>query len=420
VLQGLIRDRLDCPCEVQVLNAGIEGYDPSDVLERLERLVLPLHPDLVISYQGYMAFGLTGLGFVPRGPLRIIPPTAVPPSPQRPSRLLGALEYRLRLACLEWTLPVVEGETYRALYERMIALADSAGVRLALANQTLAVTADSPSEVVAFYTQAFPRVDKRIRANNENTRLLCELATQHPGLTMIDTRADLDGAWDGKYIDLFHFTQWGRNTLAWNIFKGIEPLLAQAAGCRPRPGLAAVPPGVQADPTPAEDWELLRQWLAARRVTPATLSLELMGPSNCRGFTHVEGPYPQWEIPFRFRWVTAPEATIQLWSGAEDETGGRSFRLHLGSHATAQEVTLELDQRPWARLCWGPTAGWRELECAWPPLKPGEHTLTVRASQHVQYPGDPRQLFLMFGPMETDQATGQPGAVAAAPSSVDH
>ncbi len=414
VLQDLIRDRLDCPCEVQVLNAGIEGYDPKDNLERLGRMVLPLRPDLVISYQGYMAFGLTGLGFVPHGPLRLIPRQAIPPAPQRPSRLLGALEYSLRLSYLEWTLPVVPAETYEALYRRLIAMADSAGVRLALATQTLAVTDSTPPEVVAFYSQAFPRVDKRVRANVENTRLLRQLGAEYPQVTVIHTEADLAGAWDGKYLDLFHFTQWGRNTLAWNMFKGIEPLLAQHPGCRPRPGVPPVPAGVAADPTPEADWDLLRQWLAARRVTPGTLSLDLMGPSNCRGFTHVEGPYPQWQTPFRFRWVTDAEATIQIWSDSADAAGGRRTRWHLGTHAAAQEVTLELDHQLWGRLNWGTEAGWRELDCTWPPLAPGEHSLTLRATQHVQYPSDPRRLYFMLGPMESGTGTGP---VSAAPLS---
>src|SRR5581483_2815554 len=56
LLEQIIRDRLHPSRRVEVINAGVPGYDLADNVRRLETDILPLHPDLIISYHGYNGF----------------------------------------------------------------------------------------------------------------------------------------------------------------------------------------------------------------------------------------------------------------------------------------------------------------------------------------------------------------------------
>jgi hypothetical protein len=53
VLGRLIQARLRCDRPIEVINAGTEAYNLQNNLERLKRDIIPLKPDLVVSYHGY-------------------------------------------------------------------------------------------------------------------------------------------------------------------------------------------------------------------------------------------------------------------------------------------------------------------------------------------------------------------------------
>lgn len=74
---------------VEVINAGVPAYTLADNLERLERELLPLEPDLLLVYHGYNGFPMLRTA-VPQ------PITGIPPAyTRRPSTLLAKLEFRL-------------------------------------------------------------------------------------------------------------------------------------------------------------------------------------------------------------------------------------------------------------------------------------------------------------------------------------
>ena len=230
VLEQLIRQRLKPPRRVEVINAGAMAYDLEDNLARLERDILPLEPDLIISYHGF-----NGFRFLDRAipPLVRTPPPAYQP---RPLRLLAACEHRLRL--LYWRSFEARTETnppvpsnlwdtdYAKAYRQLVDIAQAKGIRLAIATFAMAVNARSDLDVIDFYRPGFPHLDRAINANEAHSTLVRELARRNPSVLFIDTRPGLDGRHE-KFIDVMHFTQEGRRQLAETMFTSLCPVLEE-------------------------------------------------------------------------------------------------------------------------------------------------------------------------------------------------
>ena len=143
VLEDRIRRGFSCDAPVEVINAGVPGWTLANQLSRMEYDILPLRPDLILSYHGYNGFpwffgNLPGLPF--------LPPPQVPP---RPSRLLERAEKAWRLRDLraryarglDRSVLNVDVSTtpYADEYRSLIRLAGSSGTLLALATFNLAV-----------------------------------------------------------------------------------------------------------------------------------------------------------------------------------------------------------------------------------------------------------------------------------------
>jgi len=238
VLDERIAKELRCNKPVQVVNAGMPGWTLANQLARLNEDIWPLDPDLILSYHGYNGFPYL---------IHEIPEISVghaPSAPDRPSRLLRGLEDAVRI---RWFMrryraaqgvdqrilqADLHGTYYAELYRKLVFATRSMHVDLALATFNLAVTSDSPDEVVRFYELMFPDVRARILANRLHTRLVRETGAEY-GLSVIDTSRELDGAWQDAFIDPMHLTQTGRDRLARNMLDGLRPLLRDRAGCVP-------------------------------------------------------------------------------------------------------------------------------------------------------------------------------------------
>jgi lysophospholipase L1-like esterase len=245
VLEQRIGETLDCARPIEVVNAGMGAWNLADSLRRFERDLLPLRPDMVISYHGH-----NGFKFI----LRDLPPVAVPNPPRfprRPSRLLARLEFWWQLReFLRWyryegqvdaTLsPEALMDTeYARLYRHFIELGRSHGFVPVIGTFNMAVNRDTPEEVVEFFALTHPMVRPLLVANALHTPLVLRLGEEE-GVVAVDTSAGLDGAYQDQYIDLVHFTQSGRDRLAEHFLEGITPtLLADPSlGCKPRSGAA--------------------------------------------------------------------------------------------------------------------------------------------------------------------------------------
>jgi len=241
VLENLIRSELACDAPIQVVNGGVPGWNLRHQLKRLDGDILPLRPDLILTYHGYNGFHLI---------LDALPPALVesaPLPPPRPSKLLERVEREIRLRWFSRRYAAARrlneaaldadpmASEFAALYQRLVDAARDSEIRLALSTFNMAVDQNSPEEVIRFYEAAFPDVRARILANRLHSRIVHEIG-RSPGVFALDTSAGLDGAYQDAYRDLIHFNQRGRNRLAANILDGLRDHLAADTrlSCRPR------------------------------------------------------------------------------------------------------------------------------------------------------------------------------------------
>jgi len=243
VLEERIAETLDCDREIEVVNAGMGTWNLADSLRRLEDELLPLAPDMVISYHGH-----NGFKFI----IRDLPPVVVPEPPlfpKRPSRLLARIEFALELREFRrWYRfeGQVDGDMgdealmhteYADLYRHFIALGHEAGFVPVIGTFNMAVNAETPEEVVEFFALTHPMVRPLEAANALHTRLVRALG-ESEDVVIVDTSEGLDGVYQDQYIDLVHFTQSGRDRLAEHFLAGITPILLAdpTLGCSVRDG----------------------------------------------------------------------------------------------------------------------------------------------------------------------------------------
>jgi hypothetical protein len=238
-LEELIRQRLKPSRPVEVINGGVPCYDLEDNLARLERDILPLQPDLILSYHGYHGFNLLAPSLPPA--FERPPPTYEP----RPLNLLAAVEHGVRMRLLRHSrmpasrldprlLANVMQTKYGRAYRRLAEVAQAKGIRLVIGNYSMAVNRQSDPDVITFYRLGFPAVDRIILINEAHSRLVQEVARQYPSVCLVDTHPGLDGQHE-KFIDLLHFTQPGREQMAENMFAGLREWLEHELANRPEP-----------------------------------------------------------------------------------------------------------------------------------------------------------------------------------------
>ena len=119
---------------------------------------------------------------------------------------------------------------YAAAYRQLIQCARTNGIRLALADFSMAVNQASDPKVIDFYQGGGQRAAYGfMRANAIHSLIVRQLAAEHPEVCFVDTHPHLDGEHE-KFIDLIHFTGEGERQLATNIFTGIRDILQQDLG----------------------------------------------------------------------------------------------------------------------------------------------------------------------------------------------
>jgi lysophospholipase L1-like esterase len=234
LLEQMIRERLKSRRPVEVINAGTPGYSLCDNLLTLPGRILPLKPDMIISYHGANGFCLIDETLLrPMG-------AAPPPYEKRPLKLAADFEYRIRV------MPFLNRERkalhtspacanpmetkYAEAYRQLIQAAATNGIRLMLANYSMPVNWKSDPAVIDFYQGGTgDSVRGWIKANMAHSLILEQLAGQHPEVCLIDTHPHLDGEHE-KFTDLMHMTQEGRRQMAENIFAGIRKTLENDIG----------------------------------------------------------------------------------------------------------------------------------------------------------------------------------------------
>ncbi len=234
VLEQLIHERLKTRKPVEVINAGVPAYSIVNNVSRLHGEILPLQPDMIISYHGANAFTMLDAS--------VLPPLGPPPPiyRERPLKIAANLEHKLRMALFRRAALKLGSRAansfktgdplqtpYAAAYRQLIGWSRSNGVKLALANYSMAVNKESPQNVIDFYQGGGSRAAYGfMRANAVHSEIARGLAAENPGVCFIDTHPRLDGDHE-KFIDLIHFTGEGDRQLAENVFAGISNTLAR-------------------------------------------------------------------------------------------------------------------------------------------------------------------------------------------------
>jgi lysophospholipase L1-like esterase len=227
LLEVMIRERLRPRRPVDVINCGTPAFNLEDNLHRLQEEILPLKPDMIISYHGINGFPL----------LYKVLSTSPPAYKERPLKLLANGEYKLRLILYRqrhksefshdsYSFQNLMRTDYARAYHQLIHAATTNGIRLVLGNFSMAVNGQSDPDIVEFYRPLFPLVYEQIKANTAHSLLVEQMAQKYPGLVLVDTHPLLDG-YHEKFIDLMHFTQAGREQLAESMFAGIKEILSE-------------------------------------------------------------------------------------------------------------------------------------------------------------------------------------------------
>jgi lysophospholipase L1-like esterase len=229
-LERLIHERIPNSQRIEVLNAGASAYSMENNLHRLKTVVLPLKPDMIITYFGYNDYKLFQKEF------RL--PAYPPQLGKRASVLFSKIELRYKtwlcermagneplddLAALQ---PRLEQCRIARLYEEYLRITREAGIQLVVCNFNMAVDEQSPPDVVRFYGQGFTHVKFMIGANRLNSTMLPLVIRPETGAKLIDVQDKLNGVWEGPYVDLVHLSESGKSQLAENVFTGIAEILS--------------------------------------------------------------------------------------------------------------------------------------------------------------------------------------------------
>ena len=226
-LQKLFDASLRCDRKIEVINAGVPAAGLSDNLVRIQRFILPLKPDMLISYHGYNGLAVVDpqIDLMPRPPVYH----------KRGSPLLGEASFRVAMQAYAKRLenynrakkPTVFLDTYDTLYSQLIALGEKNGFKVVLANLSAVVTQSSPREVIDFYGRVFRPIERLLPAIAEHNRIVKNVA-RRTGALFVDTRPGLEGEWDADlFVDIVHFTQKGSNRIAKTMFDRIASELAR-------------------------------------------------------------------------------------------------------------------------------------------------------------------------------------------------
>jgi lysophospholipase L1-like esterase len=232
LLEARINARLDPPRPVEVINAGVPSYTLEHNLLRLRETLLPLKPDMLLSYHGYNGFHMA---------LDAVPSATGQPPPvyqERPLKLLADAEYRARVmayrrrhsasAAAQTPRPALDPmrTRYAECHRELADFCRTNGIRLVLATFSMAVNSASERDLIEFYRAPFPQVYEQIQANEVLTGIIRQTASDNPEIIFVDTQPHLDGQ-HGFYTDLVHFTQPGRDKMSEIFFAGITNVLAR-------------------------------------------------------------------------------------------------------------------------------------------------------------------------------------------------
>jgi lysophospholipase L1-like esterase len=234
ILEQMIRDKLKPSRPVEVINAGLPAYSLQKNLDRLPTQILPLKPDMILSYHGFNGFSAV---YNNMPPIQTMPP---PRYHQRPLKLLADVEHHFRILAYRkrysprstpapaYASSPMESE-YAREYRQLIEMTRTNGIHLLLATYSMAVNEHIDRDLVDFYRLTNTGVEWKIKANVAHNQIVEQLARENPDICFAETRPTFDGHHE-LFYDICHFTPEGEERMAKIMFDAIKDVLQKEIG----------------------------------------------------------------------------------------------------------------------------------------------------------------------------------------------
>ena len=232
LLEKMIHDRLKISRPVEVINAGVPGYNINQNLYRLPKQILPLKPEMIISYHGYNGFFLVN---------RSLPPVVTTERPpvyqRRPIKLLADLEYGIKMnlykkRLLTKTIPEVADAVgpmdsgYAQAYRQLIQVCRTNNIHLVLSTFSMSVNEHSDPDILQFYNATTMGLPQVLKANEVHNLIVKNLTESNADIGFVDTNPGIDG-FNDNFVDTIHFSPEGEPKMAEAFFAGIKDYLVQ-------------------------------------------------------------------------------------------------------------------------------------------------------------------------------------------------
>ena len=217
--------------QYEVINAGIAGYGLDDQKLMIERLILPLKPDLIIVYPGFNDFGTycqAGSSNTPQPPPRRTPLHQL----DTPSWLLSMELIQKNTVALR-TPPANSNDfrsvasldlaPYQGKLEALLNTVKQAGVPLLLATNARAYRPDQPieeqlklSETARFYNPCFD-LDGLHTLYDLHNEAITQAARRHD-VSLLELGTLIPGGRE-YFVDASHFSNKGEELAAQHLYR---------------------------------------------------------------------------------------------------------------------------------------------------------------------------------------------------------
>ena len=143
---------------------------------------------------------------------------------------------------------------------------------------------------------------------------------------------------------------------------------------------------------------LVRGW-SDLQVHSGALGVESLEQFEYSGFDYLEGPYPQWDLPKKVRWMNRGKAEISYISSSAGVKEG-VIRLKCKTSVEKQQLAVFFNGRQVLKQDMEPEERW--LSWVSPPLQvvPGRNVIAFEAVKHKE--GHGRTLFVLFEELGLD------------------
>lgn len=143
--------------------------------------------------------------------------------------------------------------------------------------------------------------------------------------------------------------------------------------------------------------DVLRKYRpASDHIVPfGKLNLLSLTPRNSNGFGPIEGPYPEWHMPRKVRWMVAPEASVNLKGESKSDTS-YSLYIRVLSKITPQSFKVMLNGATVLEENIDYPNKWNSFNSEPVKLQTGENILKFQASALKRYPNSGRDLYVLL------------------------